>query len=90
MIGVRITLSQMMAHEELTRNEIIVVSQDGNREWISLLVAIYVVPAIISLTLIYQGESDDLRSIQIDNIDQNKAYFAVILIGLSNNKIGKQ
>ena len=46
MIGVGITLLWVMTHEELNSDEIIGVSQDGNREWISLLVTICMIASI--------------------------------------------
>lgn len=40
MIGVGITSARVMTQEELERGEIIGASQDGNREWMSLLAAV--------------------------------------------------
>lgn len=52
-----------MTHEKLASGEIIETSQNNSREWILILTIICVVLAIIPLTLIYQGELSDLRSI---------------------------
>ena len=90
MIGVGITSARVMTHEELASGEIIGASQDGSREWVSLLAAICAVPATIPPALIYQGESGDLRSTWVDDIGQDTVYFAATPTGWSNNKIGRQ
>ena len=61
-IEVGITSAWVMTHEELASSKIIEASQDGSREWISLLAIIYMVSVTIPLALIYQGESSNLRS----------------------------
>lgn len=61
MIGVGITSIRVMTLEKMRSGEIIGVSQNGNREWVSLLAVIYVIAMKISPVLIYQGESGDLR-----------------------------
>lgn len=63
MIGVGIIAARVMTHEELKSGEIIGSSQDGNREWVSLLAAICAVAATVPPTLIYQGESGDLKHV---------------------------
>lgn len=50
-----------MTLEEMRSEEIIGVSQNKNREWVSLLVFVCVVAMKILLVLIYQGESGDLQ-----------------------------
>lgn len=65
-------------------------SQDGNREWVSLLPAICVVASTISPALVYQGELGDLRDMWTDDIGQDTTYFAATHTGWSNNKIGRQ
>ncbi len=62
MIGVGITAARVMTHEELKSGEIIGSSQDSNREWVSLFAAIYAVAATVPPTLIYKGESGNLRN----------------------------
>lgn len=47
MIGIGITLARVMTHEELVSGEIIGASQDGSKEWVSLLAAICAVPATL-------------------------------------------
>lgn len=65
--------------------EIIEVSQDSNREWVSLLAAIYVVILKISLIFIYQRESGDSRNNQIDDVGDNIIYFVATLTRQNNN-----
>ncbi len=89
-IGAGITSARLMTYEELASSEIIGASQDGSREWISLLAAICVVSATIPPSLIYQGESGDLRNTWVDDIGQDTVYFAATPTGWSNNEIGRQ
>lgn len=51
-----------MTYKELKNNEIIGASQDNNREWVLLLAAICVFTSTLSLALIYQGESGNLKN----------------------------
>ncbi len=62
MIGVGIIAAQVMTHKKLKSGEIIGSSQDGNREWVSLLAPICAVAATVPPTLIYKRESGDLRN----------------------------
>lgn len=81
MIGVDITSTRVMTLEEMRSGEIIGVSQDGNREWISLLAAICAIVIKIPLILIYQGESRDLRDSWGEDIGDDTIYFVVTLTG---------
>lgn len=90
MIGVGITSIQVMTHEELKSSEIIGASQDGNKEWVLLLTAIYAIASTIPPALIYQERSGNLRDIWTDDIGQDTTYFTAIPTGWSSNKIGRQ
>ncbi len=81
MIGVGMIAARVMTNGELKSGEIIVSSQDGNQEWVSLLAAIYAVAATVPPTLIYQGESRDLRNTWTDDIGQVTIYFATTPTG---------
>lgn len=60
MIGVGQAVKRILTREELRNGEIIGASQDGNREWVSLLAAICAVADVIPQALIYQGECGNL------------------------------
>lgn len=70
--------------------KIIKMNQDGNREWILLLATICVMERNVLSVFICQKEFEDLKDIRIKNINNNTFYFAVILIGLSNNNIERK
>lgn len=88
MIRVGQAIKLIMIREKLRSNKIIEVSQDGNREWILLLAAIYVVANIIPPTFIYQGQSRDLNDSWIEDLGEKRVHFAVTPTGWSCNSIG--
>ena len=90
MIGVGITAAQVMTLEKMRSGEIIGASQDGNREWVSLLAAVCAVAIKIPPVLIYQGESGDLRDSWVEDVGDDTVYFAATPTGWSNNGIGRQ
>ena len=90
MIGVGQAVKRIMTKGKLRSGEIIGASQDGNREWISLLAAICAVADVIPPTLIYQGESEDLRDSWIEDLGEKKIHFAATPTGWSCNSIGQQ
>jgi hypothetical protein len=49
---------------------------DGNREFISLVASICVDGTSLPLALVYKGESYDLQSSWLDELGDDKAYFA--------------
>lgn len=61
MIKDDITSTQIISLEEMRSEEIIGISQDGNKEWILLLIAIYVIIIKILFYFIYWKELGDLR-----------------------------
>ncbi len=90
MIGVGIIAARVMTYEQLKSREIIGSSQDGNRKWMLLLAAKCAVAATVPPTLIYKGESGDLRNTWTNDIGQDTVYFAATLTGWNINKIGRQ
>ena len=59
-MGVGITAIRVMTLEEMRSREIIGASQNGNKEWMILLVIVYLVIMKILSILIYQEKSEDL------------------------------
>ena len=57
---------------------------------VSVLASIYVIPDVIPSTLIYQGESGDLRDSWIENLGEEKVHFVATLTSWSCNSIGQQ
>lgn len=79
-----------MTLKEMKSKEIIRVSQDKNKEQMSLLAAICAVAMKISLILIYQGECGNLQDSWTKNLGSNTVYFVAIPIRQSNNNIRRQ
>ena len=79
MIGVDIITVQVITYKKLKSGEIVISSQDGNQNWVSLFATICVVVITVLSTLIYQGELKDLKNTWVDNISQDIVYFVAIL-----------
>ena len=69
LMGVDVTLVEVIINKELKSGKIIGASQDGNKKWVLLLTTIYPVVSTISPIIIYQGKSGDLRNTCTNNID---------------------
>ena len=80
MIGVAVTSASVMSLEEMRSGEIIEAGQDGNRELVLLLAAICMLAMKIPRHT-YQGESEDLRDIWVEDISNNTVYLATKLTG---------
>ena len=80
-IGVGITIAQVMTLEEIRSGEIIGANQDGSRKWVSLLAIVYTVAMKIPLLLIYQVVSRGLGDSQVKDVRNNTVYFAVTHTG---------
>ena len=67
-------------------------SQDGSREFITLIASISAAPTCIPPALIYQGQSNDLQDTWLDDFDDSKdlAFFASSEKGWSNDLLGLQ
>src|SRR5450432_290670 len=64
--------------------------QDGNREFISLVAGICADGTSLPPGLVYKGESHDLQSSWLDELDDDKAYFAASSNGWSSDSLGLQ
>ena len=76
--GISQTTKRVVAIESLRRKRIAGASQDGNREFITLIARICADSSSIPPALIYQGSSFDLQDTWLDdfNHSQDRAYFA--------------
>lgn len=90
MIGVGQAVKRILTREELRSGEIIGASQDRNREWVSLLAAIFALANVVPPALIYQGDSGDLRDSRVDDLGNETVHFAATPTGWSCNKIRQQ
>ena len=74
----------------LKSKKILGASQDGSREFISLLATICADGTALTPALIYQGESGDIQDTWIDEFDHNteSAYFAASKKGWTNESLG--
>ena len=79
-----------MSVEALKRKLLLDASQDGSREFITLIASISAAPAYIPPALIYQGESHDLQDTWLDDFDDSKelTFFASSEKGWSNDLLG--
>lgn len=80
MIGVGQAVKHILTRDKLQSREIIGASQDGNREWVSLLATICTLADVILPALIYQEESGDLRDFLVDDLEKKTVYFATTSI----------
>ena len=66
-------------------------SQDGSREFISLLACICADGTALPLALIYLGKSCDLQDTWVADVTaEDEAYFAALSNGWSSNTLGLQ
>jgi hypothetical protein len=77
-----------MSREALESDRIIRASQDGSREFISLLACISAIGAVLPPALIYKGESSLQDTWLEDWIPENIAHFAISPNGWSSNALG--
>ena len=80
MIGVGQAVKRILTRDKLHSCEIIGASQDGNREWVSLLATIFALADVILLALIYQEEFGDLRDFLVDDLEKETVYFTTTSI----------
>ena len=88
--GISRTTKRVVAIESLRRKRIAGASQDGNREFITLIAGICADGSSIPPALIYQGSSFDLQDTWLDdfNHSQDRAYFASSKHGWSDDTLG--
>ena len=79
LLGLIQASKRIVSTAALRSKRIIGVSQDGNREFISLLAAICADGTALPPALIYQGESGDLQDSWLEDFDSSReeAFFAV-------------
>jgi len=77
MIGMGSAVKRTVTKESLDSGRLLGASQDGSREFISLLACICADTTFLPPTLIYQGISNDLQSSWVEDVGENEtAYFA--------------
>ena len=78
-----------MPRKHLENKKILGTNQDGSREFISLLTAVYADETVLPSVLIYQGDTHDLQDSWLKdfNYSSEKAYFAVSQKGWTNEKL---
>ena len=80
-----------MSTEALDSGRIQYASQDGSREFISLLACISATGTAIPPALIYQGESGTLQSSWVEDWSiETPVYFALSSKGWSCDALGRQ
>jgi hypothetical protein len=80
-----------MTLHALKSGKIIGVSQDGNREFLSLLACIYANGTKLPPLLIYKGESHDLLDTWVEDYSEgDDACFASLANGWSCDELGLQ
>jgi DDE superfamily endonuclease len=80
-----------LTHEALKTGKIIGASQDGSREFISVLAGICADGSDLPPTLIYRGNSHDLRNSWVEDVDRSDlAWFAATPSGWTSNSLGLQ
>ncbi len=80
-----------MTREALKKGRTVQASQDGSREFISLLACILATGTAFPPTLIYKGRSYDLQNTWLDKFKvTDQAFFAASKNGWSSNAIGLQ
>jgi len=90
LIGISRSTKRIVAVAALKRKKLLGASQDGNREFITLIATICADRSSIPPALIYKGQSRDLQDTWLDDFDHSKelAYFATSEKGWSNEELG--
>ena len=90
LIGFSRTTKRVVSVEGLKSKRVIGASQDGNREFITLIASICADGSHLPPTLIYQGESYDLQDTWLDEFDDlaHRAFFACSKNGWSDDTLG--
>ena len=89
MIGHASATQRIMSLEALESGRITHASQDGNREFISLLACIGADGTALPPALIYKGDSSILQDTWVEDVNPNdEAFFAVSAKGWSCDILG--
>ncbi len=91
MIGSTQSTRRVLGREAWESRRTVQASQDGNREFISLLACISATGIAITPTLIYKGTSYDLQDTWVQEFgEKDDAFFAASDNGWSSNALGLQ
>jgi PAS domain-containing protein len=90
LMGICRTMKRIVPIDHLRSKKTLGASQDGSREFISLLATICADGSALPPALIYQGASGDLQDTWIEDYDcsSDEAYFAVSKKGWTNEELG--
>ena len=90
-LGLAHAVKRIMTLHALKSERIIGASQDGSREFISLLACICADGTALPPALIYKGDSGDLQDLWVSDFEVgDQAYFATTTNGWSCNNLGLQ
>ena len=83
-------MKRIVALRQLKSKKLLGASQDGSREFISLLAGICADGTALPPDLIYEGKSGDLQNTWLENYDSSadEAYFAASAKGCTNEDLG--
>ena len=91
LIGMAAVTKRIMSKKAYETGRITAASQDGNREFISLLACVSAVGVALPPALLYPGESGDLQDGWLQDLQaEEQAYFGVSQTGWSNDAFGLQ
>jgi DDE superfamily endonuclease/Tc5 transposase DNA-binding domain len=90
LLGFSRTSKRVVSLEQLKSKRIAGASQDGSREFITLIASICADGSYLPPALIYQGESYDLQDTWLDDFDhlKDRAFFACSKNGWSDDILG--
>ena len=90
LIGVIMTMRRIVASAQLKSKKLLGASQDGSREFISLVAGICADGEALPPALIYRGKFNDLQDSWLEDFDYltEVAYFASSQKGWTNDKLG--
>jgi hypothetical protein len=92
LIGLSRSMKRIVSIEALKSKRLLGSSQDGSREFITLIASISAAPGHLPPALIYQGHSHDLQDTWLDDFDHSteEAFFASSEKGWSSDLLGLQ
>ena len=90
LLGLSRSQRRIVTREALKRRRLLGASQDGSREFLSLVASICADGSHLPPALIYQGKSHDLQDTWLEDFDHSKelAFFASTERGWSDGKLG--
>ena len=82
-------MKRILTKKLYNNSRIILVVQDGSREFISLLASIYTDGIVLPLALIYKGALGDFQDTWLKDLNEKQyTYFTSSANGWSSNKFG--